>query len=148
MVLTGTLMVKDRKGNITNVTLNEANKKYQTLQTLSMNHHGHERYSFSLLEKVVTKDIKDVQCYEIVTVNAQNITRTLKCTVNTQVFTKGKRWSGFVSIDKLKKNAILVDDEDRVNRIVSITKIENPGKAYDVKVMYTGNFFCNGILVR
>jgi len=70
MVLNGKLMIKDRRGNINNVSLLEVNKKYQTFQTLSMNHHGHEHYSFSLIENIRTSTNKDVQYYEITTENS------------------------------------------------------------------------------
>ncbi len=148
MVLNGTLMIKDRKGNIDNITLSEASKKYQTYQTLSMNYHGHEQYSFSLIEKIKTFNKKETQCFKITTENSLGHRRVVECTPETQVFTKGKRWSGFVSVDKVKKNSILIDDEDRVNKIVSIEKLTTDDTLFDVKVMYTGNYFYNGILVR
>jgi hypothetical protein len=149
MVTNGTLLVKDRRGNIDSITIEKLQSEYDTYQALTMNRHGHETYSFSLIEKIKEVSTDDSHLFRIETTNHLDMKRAVICTADTQIYTQSQRWSGYVNPDKLRKNAIFIDNEDRVNRILSIDKIPYEGqRLYDISIMFTGNFFFNGILVR
>ena len=147
MVIDGKLKVKAKNGKIYDTNITRL-KSYKTLQTLSMNHHGLEKYSFALIEDIQPKKISG-PVFTLTVTNHLDQVRTFTASPDTQVYITGKKWSGFVNLDKLRKNAILVDYEDRPNRILEIEKTDvEDVEGFDIKVMYTGNFFYNGILVR
>jgi hypothetical protein len=149
MVANGNLLVRDKRGMIDTLSIEQLKDNYNTYQVLTMNRHGHETYSFSLIEdlKIVVPDEKHL--YEITTINNLDMKRSVICSEKTQLFTTSKRWTGYVNPDKLRKNSIMMDEEDRLNRILSIEKIPYEGQPlYDISVMFTGNFFCNGLLLR
>jgi len=148
MILNGQIMVKGRNGIISEVQISDIISQYKTFQILTMNSHGQEPYSFSLIDKIIKNEPEENQFYEIRTINNYDIIKTIICDSNSQIFILSKRWSGFISTDKLKKNDIVLDNEDRLNRVISISKKSLNQTSYNINVMYTNNFFYNGILIR
>jgi len=150
MILNGTVLTRDVKGNIVQRTLASAKDEADTLQVLSMNRHGHEAYSFALLDSIKAAETS-AATYVVVAENSLGKRMEVHCTDKTQFYTRSKRWSGFVYPNKLRKNHILIDEEDRVCKLVSVERIaatDEPREAFEVEVKYNGNFFCNGLLVR
>jgi len=150
MVLNGHIMVKDRKGNINNILITKALEKMKTYQILSMNHHGHESYSFSLIDEIKQSTDTTESFYEVVVKNHLEQERKIICSTSTQIFATTTNWSGFVSPNKLKKNHLIIDDEDRYNKLVSVTQVavEEKSVAYKIFPVYNNNYFYNGILIR
>ena len=149
MVTNGKLLVRDKRGMIDTLSIEQLKSKYDTYQVLTMNRHGHETYSFSLIENLREVTADEKYLYKITTINHMDIERCVICSDKTQLFTTSTRWIGYVNPDKLRKNSILIDEEDRPNRILSIEKIPYEDQPlYDISVMFTGNFFCNGLLLR
>ena len=150
MVLNGTIMVKDRKGNINNIKITDALEKMKTFQILSMNHHGHESYSFSLTDEIKQVTDSDEVFYEVVVKNHLDQERKIVCSTSTQIFATTTNWCGFVAPNKLKKNHLIIDEEDRLNKLVSVTQVavERTTKSFKIFPVYNNNYFCNGILIR
>jgi len=150
MVLNGKIMVKDRKGNIKTMKISDAVDKMKTYQILSMNHHGHENYSFSLIDEIKLTANSDESFYEVVVRNHLEQERKIICSTSTQIFATTTNWSGFVSPNKLKKNHLLIDEDDRLNKLVSVTPvtIADDDIVHKVFPVYNNNYFCNGILIR
>jgi len=150
MVLNGTIMVKDRKGNIRNIKITETLEKMKTFQILSMNHHGHESFSFSLIDDIKQTTNPEESFYEVVVKNHLEQERRIVCSTSTQIFATTTNWCGFVSPNKLKKNHLIIDEEDRLNKLVSVTQVpinENV-TTYKIFPVYNNNYFYNGILIR
>ena len=150
MVTDGVIMARDKRGAICSVKLSEIQSNFKTYQILSMNHHGHEKYSFSLRDGIKTITDPDAHMYRITTVNHMDQTYEVEVGGDAYLYVQGKRWNGFTSIDRLRTNSILLDVEDRPNRILKLEKVPTTPDTpmFEVSVKYNKNFFFNGILVR
>lgn len=84
--------------------------------------------------------------YKVTFVNNQNVERTIRVPEWVSVYTKNR---GYVPLQHLNKIHVCMDNEERVNKVVSVEA--TPANAEDtffhITTKFNYNYYCDGILI-